>query len=383
MKMANKMDRTAVEIPVLYDRFLLFAILMLMGLGLLMVASTSMAISHRQYGVPFYYFFRQIAFLSMGLVIAAVAFRVDIELWRRCSRMLLVGSFLLLVLVLIPGIGREVNGSMRWIRLGLISIQSSELAKFGMIVYAASYIDQHHTALRQNLSAVLPPLCVLSLCLGLLFLEPDFGASVVILSTLLVMLFLAGVQLRYFILLLATAAAALIVLAVTSPYRMERLTGFLNPWSDQFGSGYQLTQALIAFGQGGWLGLGLGDSVQKLFYLPEAHTDFLFAILAEELGLLGGFAVLGLFSVVVWRALMVAQQAYQHQRCFAAFLAYGFAVCLIFQVFINLGVNVGLLPTKGLTLPFMSYGGSSLWVNCLFLGVLLRIDHDNRVSRGR
>jgi len=284
--------------------------------------------------------------------------------------------------VLVPGVGRNVNGATRWLPLGFVNLQVSELAKLAVVVYAAGYLVRRGEEVRSTIQGFVKPLGVMLLFALLLLLEPDFGAVVVIGATLMGMLFLAGVRLWLFGLLLVAAAGALALLAITSPYRMERLTTFMNPWADPFDSGFQLTQALIAFGRGEWLGVGLGGSVQKLFYLPEAHTDFLFAVLAEELGLLGAVGVIALFAYVVWRGFAIGQVAARAGRHFAAYLSYGIALWIGMQAFINLGVNMGVLPTKGLTLPLMSYGGSSMLVSCIAVALLLRVDRETRQGGG-
>ncbi|MDX2345267.1 MAG: putative lipid II flippase FtsW [Legionella sp.] len=363
---------------VLYDKWLLFAAISLLVLGLMMVASSSVMISTKYFNQPFHFLIRQAAYLVLGLCVGMGVMRIDTRHWERLSAPLLLVCFVLLVLVLIPGLGRVVNGSRRWLALGPILIQVSEVLKFSMILYLAGYLVRQQTRAPNEIFDFLKPLCVLMLVGGLLLLEPDFGATVVISGTVMVMLFLAGVRLRYYIGLMGLLGGALTVLAVTSPYRMARLTAFLNPWADQFNSGYQLTQSLIAFGRGGWFGIGLGSSVQKLLYLPEAHTDFLFAVLAEELGLLGVLLVLCLYSILVTRGFLIGFRAHQQTRFFAAYVAYGLTFWLGLQAAINMGVNAGLLPTKGLTLPLLSYGGASLVVNCIVLALLLRIDHENR-----
>lgn len=365
---------------VLYDRYLLLATAALLAFGLLMVASTSIVISERTFGQPFHYLFRQLAFLLVGISLATCVFRVPLRYWQQNGPTFLLISLVLLTLVLIPGIGREVNGSMRWLGFRGFGIQVSEFAKLAVIIYLAGYLVRRDKEVRTQISGFLKPLGLLGLVALLLLREPDFGAASVILATSLGMLFLAGVRLWQFAVLLGTVVAAFSMLAITSPYRMARLTSFLNPWVTQYDSGYQLTQSLIAFGRGGWLGVGLGESVQKLFYLPEAHTDFLFAVLTEELGFIGGMIVILLFGLVVFRALKIGRTAYIEQRHFAAYIAFGFGIELAMQVMINIGVNMGVLPTKGLTLPFMSYGGSSLLMMCVVAALLLRVDYESRLA---
>lgn len=362
----------------LYDKWLIGAVIGLLIIGLMMVASSSVMISTKFYHQPFHFLLRQICYLFLGIMAAIVVMRVDSNEWERYSVPLLLTCLLLLVLVLIPGVGRVVNGSRRWLALGPLGIQVSELAKMTMILYLAGYLVRRQDSIRESIFGFIRPLLVLGIVALLLLLEPDFGATVVIAFTVMAMLFLTGVRLRYYFGLVLIMGACLAGLAISSPYRVARLTAFLNPWADQFNSGYQLTQSLIAFGRGGWSGVGLGDGVQKLFYLPEAHTDFLFAVLAEEWGLMGILLVLLLYSILVYRGFMIGLQAYLHERLFAAYSAYGITFWLGLQASINMGVNAGLLPTKGLTLPLLSYGGASIVVNCMVIALLLRIDHENR-----
>lgn len=365
---------------VLYDRYLLLATIGLLLFGLLMVASTSIVISERTYGQPFHYLFRQLFYLTLGLGLAIFIFRIPIDFWQKVGSVLLALSLVLLTLVLLHGIGREVNGSMRWLGIGPFGLQVSEFAKLAVIIYLAGYLVRRDVEVRTHVSGFLKPLFLLGVVALLLLREPDFGAATVIMATSMGMLFLAGVRLWQFAILFGGVIAALATLAITSPYRMARLTTFLNPWASQYDSGYQLTQSLIAFGRGSWFGVGLGESVQKLFYLPEAHTDFLFAVLTEELGLVGSLVVIALFAVVVMRALQIGRKAYLEKQHFAAYIAYGFGLELAMQVMINIGVNAGVLPTKGLTLPFMSYGGSSLLMMCCMIAILLRIDYEARIA---
>lgn len=362
----------------LYDKWLIAAVFGLIILGLMMVASSSVMISTRNYHQPFHFLIRQVCYLAAGFSISLIVVRTDSSIWEKLSIPLLLACLLLLMAVLIPGIGRMVNGSRRWLALGPIGIQVSELAKIAMIFYVAGYLVRQRQVLNNNVMGFLKPMMILAVFSLFLLMEPDFGATVVITSTVMAMLFLAGVKLRYYVGLLILISGSFIVLVISSPYRLTRLTAFLNPWADQFNSGYQLTQSLIAFGRGGWFGAGLGDSVQKLFYLPEAHTDFLFAVLAEELGFFGILLTLALYSILVFRGFIIAFQAYEQNRLFAAYTAYGITFWLGLQAAINIGVNVGLLPTKGLTLPFMSYGGASMMVCVVVVALLLRIDHENR-----
>ncbi len=355
------------------DINLLLAVCVLVGLGLVMVASSSIGIADKLTGDPFYYFNRQVVFTVAGVVCALMVYRIRLTHWENSSLGLLLFVLFLLTLVLIPGIGKTVNGSSRWLAIGPFSLQASEFAKLFMIIYLAGYMVRHGKAVRETFGGFLRPIVVLGIVCTLLLLEPDFGASVVLMATALGMLFLGGVRLFQFAGLLMLSLGAMAILAISSPYRMERLTAFLNPWADPFDSGFQLTQSLIAIGSGSWSGVGLGGSVQKLFYLPEAHTDFLFAVMAEELGLIGIVVVIGLYSIFFWRCFMIGRDAELKGLRFPAYLAYGIGIWLGLQAFINMGVNMGLLPTKGLTLPFMSSGGSSMLVACVAVGLLMRV----------
>ncbi|WP_165474757.1 putative lipid II flippase FtsW [Legionella nagasakiensis] len=362
----------------LYDKWLILAVIGLIITGLMMVSSSSVVISTKYYHQPFHFLIRQVSYLFAGVLVAIAIIRTDSSVWEKFSIPILLGCLFLLILVLIPSIGRMVNGSRRWLAFGPIGIQVSELAKVTIIFYLSGYLVRQHQIVNQNVIGFIKPMIILGLFSFLLLLEPDFGATVVICGTVMAMLFLTGVKFRYYIGLMLIVGCCLVTLAVSSPYRLLRLTAFLNPWADQFNTGYQLTQSLIAFGRGGWFGVGLGDSVQKLFYLPEAHTDFLFAVLAEELGLVGILLVLTLYSILVFRGFMIGFNAYSLERFFAAYTAYGITFWLGFQAAINMGVNAGLLPTKGLTLPLMSYGGASMMVCICVIALLLRIDHENR-----
>ncbi|MBS0359349.1 MAG: putative lipid II flippase FtsW [Proteobacteria bacterium] len=365
-------------VPMLYDRWLLLASVGLLSIGILMVASTSIVISERQFHEPFHYLTRQVVFLVGGLIAGLVLLRVDMEFWQKTGGIWLILSLFLLTAVLIPGIGRTVNGSTRWIAFGPVALQVSEIAKLSVIIYLAGYLVRRHEEVRLRMIGFLKPMFILSIAAVLLLKEPDFGAVVVMFATALGMMFLAGARLWQFIALLIAVGAAVGGLAVSSHYRLARLTAFLDPWANQYDSGYQLTQSLIAFGRGGWFGVGLGESIQKLFYLPEAHTDFLFAVLTEEWGLMGALIVIILFAIFIIRSFQIGRQAQHQGNLFNAYLAYGIGLWVGLQAMINIGVNSGVLPTKGLTLPFMSSGGSSLLVNCIGLALLLRIDHETR-----
>ncbi|KTD65088.1 putative lipid II flippase FtsW [Legionella shakespearei] len=362
----------------LYDKWLIGAVFGLLIIGLMMVASSSVMISTKYFHQPFHFLIRQACYLFAGLMLALIVIRTDSDFWQKISMPMLIVCLLMLLLVLVPGIGRSVNGSRRWLSFGPIGIQVSELAKLTMIFYLAGYLVRQQKAVSESILGFIKPMVILGVVSVLLLMEPDFGATVVISGTVMAMLFLAGVKLRYYIGLMIVVISALAVLAVSSPYRVARLTAFLDPWADQYNSGYQLTQSLIAFGRGGWFGLGLGESIQKLMYLPEAHTDFLFAVLAEELGLFGILVVMALYSILVFRGLTIAYTAHVQERLFASYTAYGLTFWLALQAAINMGVNAGLLPTKGLTLPLLSYGGASMVINCVVIALLLRIDHENR-----
>ncbi len=378
--MRATISETKVIPAVLFDRWFLFAALALLFLGLIMVASASIGISERGYGTPFHYIIRQICYVGLGGFCSFIILRIHSDYWQRYGGYLMLLTLLLLVIVLIPGLGREINGSRRWLGIGPLGFQISELAKFTVIIYLAGYLVRRGDEVRSQVVGFLKPMLLLGIVSCLLLLEPDFGATAVMMMTALLVLFIAGVPLRHYLALICVVGAGMGGLAVSSPYRLARLTSFLNPWVQQYASGYQLTQSLIAFGRGGWLGVGLGNSVQKLFYLPEAHTDFLFAVLAEELGLIGEAVVVGLFALLITRIFMIARRAHRLGKDFAAYLGYGFGIWIGLQVFINIGVNSGMLPTKGLTLPLMSYGGSSLLVMLMALAMILRIDYECRLE---
>ena len=365
-----------------YDPWLVIVILFLLVAGLVMVTSSSIALAERLHDDPFYYFRRQAFSLALGLALGAFILRSPVLLWEKLSVPLLLLAVALLALVLVPGIGREVNGSMRWIRLGPVNLQSSELAKVCLLAYTAAYLVRHANRLHLAVAGFMRPIGVATLISGLLLLEPDYGSVVVIFMMTVGMLFLAGIPANRFFVWIPVIVAALGALAVLSPYRWERLQAFLNPWQDPFNSGYQLIQSLIAFGRGEWLGVGLGGSVQKLFYLTQAHTDFIFAISAEELGLLFSLLVTAAFLVFIWRAFSIAAYAHQLGKFFACYMAYGIGLLIGIQAFIHMGVNVGLLPTKGLTLPLFSYGANSIVTCCILVAILLRIDLENRYPRG-
>ncbi len=360
------------------DVWFLGSVLIIIVMGLIMVASASISAADRIYGEPFYFLSRQGFSLAIGLGIASLVWRIPLAVWSFVGPMLMLLGILMLMLLLIPGFGHTVNGSTRWFSFGGMSVQVSEFVKLGIIIYLASYIARRAELIQKSFRGFFMPMLLIGLIAALLLAQPDFGAAVVIGMTALCMLLLAGVKLRHFILLSAMIVSSFVVLAVTTPYRMQRLTSFLDPWADPFNSGFQLSQALIAFGRGEWLGVGLGSSVQKLFYLPEAHTDFLFAVLAEELGFIAVVSVILLFALLAWRAFAIGRIAQQKEKLFGAFIAYGIGFWLVLQAYINVGVNMGVLPTKGLTLPLMSYGGNSIVVSCIAIALILRVDVENR-----
>lgn len=358
------------------DPVIVIASLCLLAVGLVMVTSASIAVADRNLSTPFYYMQRQLVFIIIGMVVAWLVYQVRLVQWEKSGMALLGFSLFLLLLVLIPGVGKEVNGSTRWIPLGIFNLQVSEAVKLFLIVYVAGYLVRHGESVRTSLVGFIKPMLMVGLAALLLLLEPDFGAAVVIVGTVLGMMYLGGVHFMQFVSFLALFGAAAFLLVISSVYRLERLTSFMNPWADPFDSGFQLTQSLIAIGTGGWFGAGLGSSVQKLFYLPESHTDFLFAVLSEELGFIGVCFIIALYAILFYRATRIALQAEKCGNHFAAYLAYGIGVWLALQAAINMGVNMGMLPTKGLTLPLMSYGGSSLLICCVSIGLLLRIHYE-------
>ncbi|MDG2045977.1 MAG: putative lipid II flippase FtsW [Halioglobus sp.] len=350
--------------------------LLLIGL----VASTSASIEYAEWHFqnPWFHSRRHFVYLIIGVTAAIASYCVKPQFWLATGWWWLFGALALLILVLIPGVGREVNGSQRWLPLGPFTLQPSEFAKLAMVVYLAGYMVRREHEVRNQWQGFIKPMAVLFATTLLLMIEPDFGATVIVSATAFGMLFLAGVRVGHFMLVVFGALLALLVLILSEPYRMKRLTAYTDPWADPFNTGFQLTQSLIAFGRGEWLGVGLGNSVQKLFYLPEAHTDFVFSIWAEETGFIGASAVIGLFVALIGRILWVGRKAFVKGNAFGAYLCYGVALIFSGQAFVNMGVSSGLLPTKGLTLPFVSYGGSSLIVCCVMLGLVVRIDRDTR-----
>jgi len=363
-----------------FDQALVWSVVLLLSIGLIMIYSASIAIAEAQFGADRagYYLLRHSAYLAVGLLLGLVTFQVPMRIWQKYVTYLFMISVLMLVLVLIPGIGHEVNGSQRWISLYVVNIQPSEFVKLFMVLYTADYVSRKAGDLNSFLKGFLPITVVLSIVGFLLLLEPDFGAFFVVTALVMSILFLGGVSLKIFIALIGILAIGLYELILSSEYRMARVVAFMDPWADPYGKGYQLSHALIAFGRGEWFGVGLGGSVEKLFYLPEAHTDFLLSVLAEELGFVGVAAVILLFVWLIMRAFVIGRLAAKLGNPFSALAAQGIGIWIGVQALINMGVNMGVLPTKGLTLPLLSFGGSSITANCIALAVILRIDWENR-----
>ena len=364
-----------------YDQTLVWTTVLLLGLGLVMVYSASIAIAEgsRATGYqPGYYLARHAVFVAVGAAAAVVCFQIPLRLWQQAAPILFLFGAALLILVLIPGIGREINGSQRWIPLYFVNLQPSELMKLFVVLYAADYTVRKAAHMDSFRKGFMPMLIVMLVVGGLLLREPDFGAFVVITVIAMGILFLGGMNWKLFAGLGGLLLVGSVGLILTSPYRLQRVIGFMDPWSDPFGTGYQLSHALIAFGRGEWLGVGLGASVEKLFYLPEAHTDFLLAVIAEELGFVGVAAILLAFTWIVVRAFVIGRRAAALERYFAALVAQGVGLWIGVQAIINIGVNTGMLPTKGLTLPLLSFGGSAIAASFCAIAVLLRVDWENR-----
>jgi len=362
--------------PLRIDPVLFGLVLTLLLGGMVILASASISIADNTTNNPFFYVGRQAVAALIGLTAGFVCLFIPMRFWSNMGLLMLLIGLALLLIVLLPGVGHTVNGSTRWLRFGFINLQVSEPARLCLIIYLAGYLVRRNKSLREQFTGFLRPMLVLSLACALLLAEPDFGAAIVLLTTALAMLFVAGARFRDFFLFFGATVLSMVTLAFTSPYRLKRLTGFLDPWSDPYDSGFQLTQSLIAIGRGEWLGVGLGSGVQKLFYLPEAHTDFVFAVFAEEFGLLGTVVLIALFLGLLWRIFTLGIRAAKSERFFEAYLAIGLGTWLGLQAFINVGVNMGMLPTKGLTLPLISYGRSSMIVALVSIGLLLRIHHE-------
>jgi cell division protein FtsW len=364
-----------------YDQGLLWVVLCLLGIGLVMVYSASIAIAEADKGVGHnssYYLVHQAIFMVVALSAAFVAFNVPIAWWQKMAPYLFLIGLALLVLVLIPGIGLKAGGSRRWLRLFVINPQPSEFMKLFAAMYVADYTVRKAAVMDSFRHGFFPMLMVMLVVGGLLLREPDFGAFAVIAAISISILWLGGINGRIFAGLLVLLVVGFVFLIWSSPYRLERVIGFMDPWADPYGKGYQLSHALIAFGRGEWFGVGLGASVEKLLYLPEAHTDFLLAVIAEELGFVGVLAVISLFSWIVVRSFGIAKESIANERYFAALLSQGLGVWMGVQGIINMGVNMGLLPTKGLTLPLLSFGGSGILANCIAMAIMLRVDFENR-----
>lgn len=377
---ASMLNRDRINSPS-YDQGLLWVVLCLLGIGLVMVYSASIAIAEADKGVGHnssYYLAHQAIFMVVALGAAFVAFNVPIAWWQKMAPYLFLIGLALLVLVLIPGIGLKAGGSRRWLRLFVINPQPSEFMKLFAAIYVADYTVRKAAVMDSFRHGFFPMLIVMLVVGGLLLREPDFGAFAVISAIAISILWLGGINGRIFIGLLILLVVGFVFLIWSSPYRLERVIGFMDPWADPFGKGYQLSHALIAFGRGEWFGVGLGASVEKLLYLPEAHTDFLLAVIAEELGFVGVLTVIGLFSWIVFRSFGIAKESIANERYFAALLSQGLGVWMGVQGIINMGVNMGLLPTKGLTLPLLSFGGSGVLANCIAMAIMLRIDFENR-----
>lgn len=360
------------------DYPLLVTLLGIALFGAVMVTSASMPYAAQTFGGPFYFAARQSIFLFVAFMVALMVFRVPMSVWERLGPLLLAGSLILLALVLVPGIGKVVNGSRRWIDLGIFNVQVSEGVKILIIIYMAGYLVRRSELVRNTVGGFLNPLFLILAASALLIMEPDFGAAFVIVSISMLMLYVAGARLLQFLALIVGLALVGFVLIRLEPYRWSRFSSFTNPWADPYDTGFQLSQSLIAIGSGSWNGVGLGSSVQKLLYLPEAHTDFVFAIICEELGLMGAVTTIGLFVFLLWRAFSISRAAHRQGNRFSGYVAFGIGSWVGLQAFINIGVNMGLLPTKGITLPMMSYGGSSALIFAVSFTILLRVDYETR-----
>ena len=359
-----------------YDPGVLLSAIGLASLGLIMVASSSISIADSQHIGPFYYLIRHLVFLALGITLACVVARVELARIEKHAVLLLLVAFIMLLLVFVPGIGMRINGARRWIHLGISGFQSVEMVKLILIVYLASYLVRHRESVHGSMAGVLKPIGISGLLVLLLLAQPDFGSATLLLAVSLGMIWLGGARLRNLGLLAALATPALAWAAMFEDYRLKRLKSFLDPWADPFNEGFQLTQALIAVGRGEWFGVGLGASVQKLFYLPEAHTDFILAVIAEELGFFGILLVLGLFGTLVGSGMRIGLRAMERGQRFGGYCAFGISLMIAFQALVSIGVNLGVLPTKGLTLPLISSGGSSVMMTCVAIGLLARVSYE-------
>lgn len=362
------------------DTAFLSAAIVLLVIGLVMVGSASVAVADRAVSEPLFYFYKQAVYAVIGLGAGFAVLHIPMRTWQANSFPLLAVALAMLFVVLMPGIGREVNGARRWIDMGVFAMQVSEPARLFLILYLAGYAVRRQVELRTTFGGLIRPILPITLACLLLLMEPDYGAATILLMVCGLILFLAGARLLHLLVLGGAAVSVLVMAALSSPYRVARLVSFTDPWEHPYASGFQLTQSLIAIGRGEITGVGLGNSVQKLLYLPETHTDFIFAIFAEEFGLLGAVCLIGLFGLLVWRAYAIARNAIAAGQWFGAFVAYGLSSWLALQAFVNISVNMGILPTKGLTLPLVSYGGSSLVVTCVLIALLLRVDLESRAA---
>ncbi len=361
------------------DLWLLGAVFVLLMIGLTMVASSSIAISEKHFGNPLHYFNRQSLSLLIGLVAALIVFKVPLVFWEEHRIKIFLFSIVLLIVVLI--VGKEINGSKRWLPLGLMNFQVSEFVKIAVIIFMAGYLTKHASAVKESFEAIMRLAIPFGIMAGLLLLEPNFGSTFVIAVIISGMLLIAGAAWRFFVFTVLPIASLLVIVVITSEYRMARVTNFLDPWADPFGNGYQLTQALIASGRGELFGVGVGESVQKLLYLPDAHTDFIFSIYAEEFGLLGVIFLIGLFLLILSRCFIIGRRAFERSEFFGGQVAYGVGIWIVLQAIIHMGVNLGLFPTKGLTLPLMSYGGSSMLMVLIALAIVFRVDYETRKEK--
>lgn len=359
-----------------FDPWVLSCAVMLVLTGFVMISSASLDVAMKNNGTPYFYVIRQAVFIVLALIGAVIVWNIPLSFWEKTGHWWMLGAGVLLILVLIPGIGKSVNGSNRWLPLGPLNLQASEVAKFCMVMYMAGYLVRRLAEVRSSWMGIAKPTLPLGAFCILLYMEPDFGALVVLVGTVMGMIFLGGMRFSQFLMVITGVVGSLIAVVGLQPYRVARLQSFLDPWSDPFGTGYQLSQAQIAFGRGEWFGTGLGNSVQKLFYLPEAHTDFVFSVLAEELGFLGAAVLILMYAILIVSIFRIGRRAEKYKALFKAYVCYGFAIIFAGQALINIGVNVGALPTKGLTLPLVSYGGSSLLVSCAMLAVILRVDYE-------
>ena len=354
------------------------ASVLLLATGLIMMTSASIETASSNYNEPFYFLARQVVFMAVGIIVAIFAILTPMSFWKGASPSLLIFSYILLILVFVPGLGHEVRGSARWISLGFFNLQPSELAKLFMVFYVASYLEKNINEIKDNWGKFLWPLGVAGFAAALLQQEPDHGAMVILLVTVFCLVFLAGAKLIRVLSLLLLFGVVGVLVASTKPHVLARFVSFMDPFDQQYvyTSGYQLAQSLIAFGRGEVFGVGLGNSIQKLYFLPDAHTDFVLAIIAEELGMVGVLVVVTLIGALVLSAFFIGKKAQAQNRLFEAFVSYGIGLLFIGQALINIGVNIGLMPTKGLTFPFLSYGGASLIVSCLMSSLLMRIQFE-------